>query len=104
VIVADVDQQRQQATISSADLSFLAEVVVETGHYQLAGATEKYIKVKKNRSGAMDPFAHEFKISSKGVSIGLPLIAEAAFAGTTMDYIGGVKSGARIAYDKDQLS
>ena len=104
VIVADVHQQRQQATISSADLSFLAEVVVETGHYQLAGATEKYIKVKKNRSGAMDPFAHEFKISSKGVSIGLPLIAEAAFAGTTMDYIGGVKSGARIAYDKDHLS
>jgi hypothetical protein len=52
----------------------------------------------------MDPFAHEFKISSKGVSIGLPLIAEAAFAGTTMDYSGGVKSGARIAYDKDHLS
>ncbi len=104
VVIADVHQQRQQSNISSADLSFLAEVVVETGNYQLAGATEKYIKVKKNRSGAMDPFAHEFKVSSKGVSIGLPLIAEVPFAASAMTYSGGVNSGSSIAYDKEQLS
>jgi circadian clock protein KaiC len=88
VVTADTQSRNHQSTLASIDLSYLADVVIRTGFYLQAGVREKYLQVRKNRSGGYDASAYELKISSDGVVLGAPLHVETVLLPSSFDAAG----------------
>ncbi len=74
---------------SPADVSYLADTVILTRHFEAAGRVRKAISVLKKRTGRHESSIRELHLSDKGVQVG-PALAE--FKGVLTgapDYLGG---------------
>lgn len=59
---------------SQADLSYLADMVILLRYFEFQGQIKKAISILKKRTGKHETSIREFKISSKGLYFGPPLV------------------------------
>jgi circadian clock protein KaiC len=59
---------------SPVDLTYLADTVINLRHFEARGAIRQAISVAKKRSGGHENTIREFKVSTKGLWVGEPLL------------------------------
>ncbi|AOB32749.1 circadian clock protein KaiC [Bordetella sp. H567] len=70
------------------DISYLSDAVLMLRYFEHAGAVRRALSVVKKRSGRHEHAIREFRLSSRGVQVGLPLTGFSGIFSGTPQYIG----------------